>query len=89
MEKLTSLKNCLMQIYEGGDFRIFSRPHPVPDDIASEWESWRDALKALETLRIPRTYVSCLSQTVTKELHVYADTSEKAIATRIVYTINC
>jgi hypothetical protein len=47
---------------------------------SSQWESWRDALKVLETLRIPRTYVSCLSQTVTKELHVYADASEKAIA---------
>ena len=58
----------------------FDWDDPVPDDIASEWESWRDALKVLETLRIPRTYVSCLSQTVTKELHVYADASEKAIA---------
>jgi hypothetical protein len=59
---------------------MFDWDDPVPDDIASEWESWRDALKVLETLRIPRTYVSCLSQTVTKELHVYADASEKAIA---------
>ena len=58
----------------------FDWDDPVPDDIASEWESWRDALKVLETLRIPRTYVSCLSQTVTKELHVYSDNSEKAIA---------
>ena len=58
----------------------FDWDDPVPDDIASKWESWQDALKVLETLRIPRTYVSCLSQTVTKELHVYADASEKAIA---------
>jgi hypothetical protein len=26
MERLTSLQNCLMQTYEGGDFRIFSMP---------------------------------------------------------------
>ncbi|VDI02885.1 Hypothetical predicted protein [Mytilus galloprovincialis] len=37
-------------------------------------------LIAIETLRIPRTYVPYLSKTATKELHVFSDASEKAIA---------
>ncbi|VDH95733.1 Hypothetical predicted protein [Mytilus galloprovincialis] len=40
----------------------------------------RDTLIAIETLRIPRTYVPYLSKTTTKELHVFSDASEKAIA---------
>ncbi|XP_071150458.1 uncharacterized protein [Mytilus edulis] len=53
---------------------------PLSDDTAAEWKSWRDTLNAIETLRIPRTYVPYLSKTATKELHVFSDASEKAIA---------
>ncbi|XP_071178037.1 uncharacterized protein [Mytilus edulis] len=52
---------------------------PLTDETADEWKSWRDTLN-IETLRIPRTYVSYLSKTTTKELHVFSDASEKAIA---------
>ncbi|XP_063446982.1 uncharacterized protein LOC134726507 [Mytilus trossulus] len=53
---------------------------PLIDETADEWKSWRDTLIAIETLRIPRTYVPYLSKTATKELHVFSDASEKAIA---------
>ncbi|XP_052062914.1 uncharacterized protein LOC127702663 [Mytilus californianus] len=53
---------------------------PLSDERAAEWKSWRDTLIAIETLRIPRTYVPYLSKTATKELHVFSDASEKAIA---------
>ncbi|VDI35342.1 Hypothetical predicted protein [Mytilus galloprovincialis] len=53
---------------------------PLSDETADEWKSWRDTLIAIETLRIPRTYVPYLSKTATKELHVFSDASEKAIA---------
>ncbi|VDI59142.1 Hypothetical predicted protein [Mytilus galloprovincialis] len=53
---------------------------PLTDETADEWKSWRDTLIAIETLRIPRTYVPYLSKTTTKELHVFSDASEKAIA---------
>ncbi|XP_068210596.1 uncharacterized protein [Palaemon carinicauda] len=53
---------------------------PLSDETATEWISWRNTLQELEKLRIPRTYVSYLSKTVSKELHVFSDASEKAIA---------
>ncbi|XP_071153735.1 uncharacterized protein [Mytilus edulis] len=53
---------------------------PLSDETADEWKSLRDTLIAIETLRFPRTYVPYLSKTATKELHVFSDASEKAIA---------
>ncbi|XP_061190615.1 uncharacterized protein LOC133198553 [Saccostrea echinata] len=53
---------------------------PLSEELTSLWNSWKDTLDALEALRIPRTYVTNLSKAVTKELHVYSDASEKAIA---------
>ncbi|XP_068238440.1 uncharacterized protein [Palaemon carinicauda] len=53
---------------------------PLSDETATEWISWRNTLLELEELRISRTYVPYLSETVSKELHVFSDTSEKAIA---------
>jgi hypothetical protein len=54
------------------------------DEIATEWDIWKNTLKDIETLRIPRTYVPYLSKSLTKELHVFSDASEKAIAA-VVY----
>lgn len=53
---------------------------PLPDDLASLWSSWKCSLNVLEDLRIQRMYVTDLSRAVTKELHVFSDASEKAIA---------
>ncbi|XP_068227672.1 uncharacterized protein [Palaemon carinicauda] len=53
---------------------------PLSDETATEWISWRNTLQELENLRIPRTYVPYLSETVSKELHVFSDASKKAIA---------
>ena len=53
---------------------------PVSDEIATEWDIWKNTLKDTETLRIPRTYAPYLSKTLRKELHVFSDASAKAIA---------
>ncbi|XP_048751486.2 uncharacterized protein LOC125663228 [Ostrea edulis] len=53
---------------------------PLSDEMESIWNSWKDTLGSLEDLRIQRTYVTDLSRAVTKELQVFSDASEKAIA---------
>jgi hypothetical protein len=35
---------------------------PVSDEIATEWDIWKNTLKDIETLRIPRTYVPYLTK---------------------------
>ncbi|KAL5020965.1 hypothetical protein ScPMuIL_000120, partial [Solemya velum] len=46
-----------------------------------EWESWKNSLTELKSFHIPRTYVDISpSQAVRRELHVFSDASESAIA---------
>jgi hypothetical protein len=52
----------------------------VSDELATEWDIWKNTLKDIETLRIPRTYVPYLNKTRTRELHAFSDASEKSIA---------
>ena len=50
-------------------------------ECATEWERWCDSLTSLDTLQIPRMYVSASPYEVARrELHVFADSSEKAMA---------
>jgi hypothetical protein len=54
---------------------------PLPVEHKKEWEEWRDSLKSLEHLHVPRTYTDTpLCDVTRKEIHVFADASEKAIA---------
>ena len=54
---------------------------PLPIHQQKEWEEWRQSLKIIGQLQIPRTYVSVpLSDIVRKEVHIFSDASEKAIA---------
>ena len=54
---------------------------PLPAERRHEWESWRDSLVHLETLKIPRAYTpAALDDSSKIELHVYCDASELAIA---------
>ena len=54
---------------------------PLPAERRHEWESWRDSLVHLETLKIPRAYTPATLDDSSKiELHVYCDASELAIA---------
>ncbi|XP_056009377.1 uncharacterized protein LOC130051459 [Ostrea edulis] len=55
------------------------------EELESMWNSWKDTLGSLKDLRIQRTYVTDLSRTVTKELQVFSDASEKAIAAVIYF----
>ncbi|XP_025752713.1 uncharacterized protein LOC109204590 [Oreochromis niloticus] len=54
---------------------------PIPAEKVAQWKSWRDSLKALEQLHIPRPYlpVSLLS-TQHRELCVFCDASTMAIS---------
>lgn len=54
---------------------------PLPESHMTEWETWKESLKQLELLQIPRTYSSnSCGHNSNTELHVFCDASEKAIA---------
>ncbi len=52
----------------------------LSDECQKEWEKWRESLNDLGNLRIPRTYLPGSFLTTTREVHIYSDASEKAIA---------
>ncbi len=50
-------------------------------DYQHKWEEWRDSLSLLESVHIPRAYVPhSLQDAQDKQILVYSDASEKAIA---------
>lgn len=56
---------------------------PLPEQYRSEWESQNTELQYLEEVNIHRTYMehdASLSKAVRREIHVYSDASEDAIA---------
>lgn len=56
---------------------------PLPEQYRSEWESWKTELQCLKEVNIRRTYMkhnASLSKAVRREIHVYSDASEDAIA---------
>lgn len=54
---------------------------PMPEDILAKWQQWKGSLQALQDLKVPRTYSSGSTAPTRRELHIFADASEKAIAT--------
>ncbi|XP_071085479.1 uncharacterized protein [Haliotis cracherodii] len=53
----------------------------LPEELRQEWENWRDSLRLLEQLQIPRKFLPMsLQKYEKKEVCVYCDASEKAIA---------
>nr|XP_034311144.1 uncharacterized protein LOC117684166 [Crassostrea gigas] len=52
----------------------------LPTQLAEEWDTWKSSLPVLEKLQIPRVIVPNLNEAVSKELLVYCDASELAIA---------
>ncbi|XP_061170784.1 uncharacterized protein LOC133180260 [Saccostrea echinata] len=52
----------------------------LPAQLVEEWETWKSALPVLEKLQIPRVIVPNLNEAVSKDLLVYCDASELAIA---------
>ena len=54
---------------------------PLPSEFMSNWDSWKDSLQRLRNVQIPRTFSSSsLSMVTEKEVHIFSDASEKAIA---------
>lgn len=57
---------------------------PIPEQYRSEWESQKTELQCLEDVNICRTYMehdASFSKAVRREIHVFSDASEDAIAT--------
>ncbi|XP_062614642.1 uncharacterized protein LOC134276399 [Saccostrea cucullata] len=52
----------------------------LPDYLLEEWEKWKNDLPDLEKLQIPRVIVPNLSEAHRKELLIFCDASELAIA---------
>lgn len=54
---------------------------PVPPDVESKFLSWRDSLKDLSEIQIPRSYFKVSVDMLSNlELHVFSDASELAIS---------
>ncbi|XP_061184391.1 uncharacterized protein LOC133192395 [Saccostrea echinata] len=54
---------------------------PLPPHLLDRWSNWKDSLKSLEDVHIPRTYAPIsLQETLSTELHIFSDASETAIA---------
>jgi hypothetical protein len=54
---------------------------PLPPDKQKQWQRWTESLSSLSELRIHRAYAQCeLDSVVRKELHVFSDASDIAIA---------
>lgn len=54
---------------------------PLPLELEESWTLWKDSLKDLSNLTIPRVYTNTSPSTATKkELYVFSDASTKAIA---------
>ncbi|XP_033755669.1 uncharacterized protein LOC117338425 [Pecten maximus] len=63
---------------------------PLSDESLHVWNVWRDSLKCLEQLSIPRTYLpTSFTKANPREIHIFGDASEQAIsAVAYVRTVN-
>lgn len=54
---------------------------PLPEHMRDKWERWKNSLLELDQLSVPRTYATISwKDMIRKEVHIYCDASEKAIA---------
>ena len=51
----------------------------LPECFLNDWENWKDSLKSLDEIMIPRCFTSEQSNKAKRELHVFVDASELAI----------
>ena len=67
-----------------GDEAHLGWDDPLPQPLQNRWNCWRDSLRDLEDVRIPRCYrPETFSETRRSEIHPFADASDKAIATAV------
>lgn len=52
----------------------------LPPGFSSKFETWRNSLKGLEHVQIPRAYSNSSSKVQSRDLMIFSDASEKAIA---------
>lgn len=54
---------------------------PLPDEQYSQWFEWQNSLPELERISVKRAYVDIpSSEVIRRELHIFSDASQKAIA---------
>ncbi|XP_046553577.1 uncharacterized protein LOC124263006 [Haliotis rubra] len=53
---------------------------PLPSEHEPKWMAWKELLGRLETLTVPRMYLPGVDYSGPKEVHIFSDSSEKAIA---------
>ena len=56
------------------------RDQILPKEYENEWATWKQHMQNLESLCIPRQYTSLSFIGCTREVHLFTDASEKAIA---------
>lgn len=55
---------------------------PLSSNCERKWRKWKDSLKPLKDLHVPRCFLqTSFKECTNKQLHVFSDASEKAIAT--------
>ena len=59
---------------------------PLSAEMKNLWEAWRDSLQALGQLEIPRPYFPVTMKDTRRELLIFSDASEKAIAAAVYIT---
>ena len=52
---------------------------PLPDTYIAEWKEWLQGVAGKRSLRVPRCLLPLGTETIVKELHMFADASEDAI----------
>ncbi|CAN2391608.1 zinc finger [Pristimantis euphronides] len=54
---------------------------PLPAEKQRKWEAWKESLKTVGCLQVPRCYaLNSLSDAVRREIHIFSDASIEAIA---------
>ena len=57
---------------------------PLPEELALRWTNWKDCLKDLESVSVPRCYKPKESWDVTRaEVHAFSDASKNAIGAAV------
>ncbi|KAK3727952.1 hypothetical protein QZH41_004896 [Actinostola sp. cb2023] len=57
---------------------------PLPERLANRWQCWKDSLKELENVSVPRCYHPEEFGTITRaELHAFSDASQDAIGAAV------
>ena len=61
---------------------------PLSENFIVRWQAWKPSLESLDALEVPRSHTRNSAPVTKRELHIFADASEKAIAA-VVFLRTC